>query len=337
MRKGSSSLPSTAAGFAGFFFLLCAISVVRPVRDQAGIARGVAALPRMFGLTFLAVLAGALLLAWLASRVPRARYVPIAFRIFAAGLLITWMALRAAAPWAQTALFVWSSAWSLFSVSLFWGLLTDLYGRGAAARLFGVIAAGGTAGTLAGPILVQWLARPLGPANLIPISALLLELSVQSASALRRTVAVPAAPAPPRSRIRDALGALLRPSLLRALSGYVLLFTATATLFYFEQARMVARTTADDRERTLLFARVDLAVNATTLALQAFVTRPFLQRAGLRVALSVYRGGDALAAWLAQALPPGALFPAALALCALWLVNAVWLSRGAGAGLGSAQ
>src|SRR5437016_5403364 len=168
MRKGSSSLPSTAAGFAGFFFLLCAISVVRPVRDQAGIA------------------------------------------------------------------------------------------------------AGGTAGTLAGPSLVQWLARPLGPANLIPISALLLELSVQSASALRRTVAVPAAPAPPRSRIRDALGALLRPSLLRALSGYVLLFTATATLLYFEQARMVARTTADDRERTLLFARVDLAVNATTLALQAF-------------------------------------------------------------------
>ena len=51
----------------------------------------------------------------------------------------------------------------------------------------------------------------------------------------------------------------------------------------------------------------------------------------------VYRGGDALAAWLAQALPPATLLAAALALCALWLVNAVWLTRGAGARQGSAQ
>ena len=393
-------MPSTAAGFAGFFFLLTAISVVRPLRDQVGIARGVAALPRMFGVTFLAALAAALLLAWLAGRIPRARYVPITYRTFAAGLLAAWMALRAGAPWAAAALFVWSSVWSLFAVSLFWGLLTDVYGRGAAARLFGVIAAGGTAGTLAGPLLVQWLARPLGPAHLLPISALLLELSVRCASALRRSSPAAAPTALPQFQMRDALAGLLRPSLLRALSGYVLLFTATATLLYFEQARLVARSSADDRERTVLFARVDLAVNATTLALQTCVARPFLQRAGFRVALAVlpiltaagfltlarapslvvlaaaqglrkaahfgverpgrealltalegdqkyapkafvdsvvYRGGDALAAWLAQALPPATLLAAALALCALWLVNAVWLTRGAGARQGSAQ
>src|SRR5262249_62007581 len=51
----------------------------------------------------------------------------------------------------------------------------------------------------------------------------------------------------------------------------------------------------------------------------------------------VYRGGDALAAWLTQALPSAALFPAALALCGLWLLNALWLARAGGAREGAAQ
>jgi hypothetical protein len=41
----------------------------------------------------------------------------------------------------------------------------------------------------------------------------------------------------------------------------------------------------------------------------------------------VYRGGDALAAWLSQALPASALVPAALALCAVWLMNSLALAR----------
>ena len=41
----------------------------------------------------------------------------------------------------------------------------------------------------------------------------------------------------------------------------------------------------------------------------------------------VYRGGDALAAWLSQALPASALAPAALALCAVWLMNSLALAR----------
>ena len=390
----------TAAGCSGFFCLLCAISVLRPLRDQAGIAQGVSALPRMFGATFLGVIAGALLVAWAAARVPRARYVPLAYRTFAAGLLVAWAGLRASAPWAQAALFVWSSAWSLLAVSLYWSLLTDAFRRGAAARSFGVIAAGGTAGTLAGPLLVQWLARPIGPANLLPVAAALLEMSVIAAALLRHSCGNPFQDAPRRLGIHAAVGAVLRSSLLRALCGYVLLFTATATLLYVQQARMVARASGDERERTVLFARLDLAVNGATLAMQALVARPILQRAGLRAALAVlplltaagflalartpsltvlaaaqglrkathfglerpgrealltsldrdekyapkafvdavvYRGGDALAAWISQALPPSALCPAALALCALWLLNALWLARGSEARRRSVQ
>jgi len=390
MRMERDELASAAAGFSGFFFLLASVSVLRPVRDQAGIARGVAALPGMFAATFLAVAAAALLVAWIAARVPRSRYIPLTYRIFAAGLLAIWIALRAGAPWAGAALFVWSGVCSLMAVSLYWGLLTDAFSRPQGARLFGLIAAGGTAGTLAGPLLVQWLARPLGPANLIPISAALLEVSVRYSGLLRRSAGcVPGVAMAPLT-LRDTRAPLLRSKLLRTLCGYVLLLTGTATLLYVEQARIVAQSSSDDGERTLLFARIDLTVNATTLALQACVARPFLQLAGLRAALSllplltaagflafaqspslavlalaqglrraahfgierpgrealltaldrdqkyapkafidsvVYRGGDALAAWLSQALPASALAPAALALCAVWLVNSLALAR----------
>ena len=100
-------------------------------------------------------------------------------------------------------------------------------------------------------------------------TALLADAS--TAAVLRRGSDNPAFGVPRRLAVPAALGALLRSNLLRALSGYVLLFTATATLLYVEQARIVARASGDERERTLLFARVDLAVNASTFVLQACV------------------------------------------------------------------
>jgi ATP:ADP antiporter, AAA family len=286
MRRPGSELRASIVGCAGFFFLLTAISLLRPVRDQAAIATGTAALPRMFGGTFVTVLAGVVLVTWMAARVSRSRYVTLAYRTFAIGLLLVWMPLRAAAPWAADALFVWSSACSLLAVSLYWAALTDLFDRAPATRRFGMIAAGATAGTLAGPLLVQWLALRIGPANLLPIAAVLLELAVQVARALRRMAPASHGTAPAAFSIRQSLAEVVRSNLLRRLSGYVLLLTATATLLYLEQARLVSRASGDAGERTVLFARIDLAVNAITFAFQACVARQLLESAGVRLALA---------------------------------------------------
>ena len=62
-------------------------------------------------------------------------------------------------------------------------------------RLFGFIAAGGSAGALLGPALTVWLAVPLGPVNLLIVAALLLEL--------RGAVRAPAGVAAPQSDARD--------------------------------------------------------------------------------------------------------------------------------------
>src|SRR5206468_12576781 len=104
MCQRSTQAPSPAAAFAGFFFLLCGISVLRPVRDQAGIAQGVVALPAMFGATFVAMMAGALLVAWLAARLPRSWYIPLTYRVFGVGLVVACIAFQASPPWAPVSL-----------------------------------------------------------------------------------------------------------------------------------------------------------------------------------------------------------------------------------------
>ena len=143
------------------------------------------------------------------------------------------------------------------------------------------------------------------------------------AAVLRRSAdRVPGVASAPLT-VRDALAPLLRSKLLRTLCGYVLLLTGTATLLYVEQARMVAQSSSDDGERTLLFGVERPGREALLTALdrdQKYAPKAFIDSV-------VYRGGDALAAWLSQALPASALAPAALALCAVWLMNSLALAR----------
>ena len=86
------------------------------------------------------------------------------------------------------AFFIWVSVFNLFVVSVFWSFMADLFGNERGKRLFGFIAAGGTAGALLGPAITTFLAVPLGPLNLLLVSAAFLEMAVQC---IRRLVDMP--------------------------------------------------------------------------------------------------------------------------------------------------
>ena len=75
-------------------------------------------------------------------------------------------------------LFVWVSVFNLFAVSVFWSFMADLFRSDQGKRLFGFIAAGGSAGALAGPALTVWLAEAIGPVNLLLVAGSLLEVAV---------------------------------------------------------------------------------------------------------------------------------------------------------------
>src|SRR5712692_5773326 len=70
--------------FAYFFTLLAGYYVLRPLRDQMGIAGGVKNLPWLFTATFLSLLVAQPLYGALVARLPRVRFIPIVYQLLAA-------------------------------------------------------------------------------------------------------------------------------------------------------------------------------------------------------------------------------------------------------------
>jgi len=310
---------ATLLGFAWFLCLLAGYYLLRPLRDAMGLAGGPRELRWLFTATFAAMLALVPLFGWLTARLPPRRFVPVAYRCFALGLLALCvpMALDVRSPWLGRAFFVGISVFNLFLVSIFWSVLADCFGNAQARRLFGFIAAGGTVGTFAGPALAAAMVTALGPVALVLSAALLLEAALQCFHRLYpRTGSVPrdaAHPAGAATAAGDArplgggvlagLGLIVRSPYLLGLCGYLLLHTAASTFLYFEQGRLVAGAFADTASRTRFFALVDLGVSALTLLLQVAVTGRAMRRFGVGAALAALPVASALA-FAAVALSP---------------------------------
>jgi AAA family ATP:ADP antiporter len=279
--------------FAFFFFVLCAYYIIRPLRDEMGVSLGPARLQWLFSAVFVVMLAAVPLFGWVVSSFARRRIVPIVYGFLIANLVGFWGLFATGVHGSLVAgtFFVWVSVFNLFAVSLFWSLMSDLYRSEQARRLYGFIAAGGSAGALAGPLLTQSLVGVLGATNLLLVSALLLLAATQAALALRRLFSGVAG----RQSEERPLGkgllagaiAVWRSSYLFQIALWILLANLISTLFYLEQARIVGETLADRTQRVQLFARLDLAVSLATILAQVFLTPRVLSRFGLAAAIAV--------------------------------------------------
>jgi AAA family ATP:ADP antiporter len=284
--------------FAYFFFLLCAYYILRPLRDEMGVAAGVGNLQWLFTATFFVMLAATPAFGAVVQRLPRRRFIPWVYRFFAISLILFWLLLRLDIErvYVARALFVWVSVFNLFVVTVFWGFMSERFGYERGRRLFGFIAAGGTAGALLGPLITALAVVPLGPAQLLLISALLLEVATRCAGALDR-VSLPADPAAapePADQADRALGGgawgglteILRSRYLMLICAHVALLSLTSTFLYFQQAAIVAGAFDSPAERTRVFALIDLSVGLSTLAVQLLLTGRLLSRFGAGVALA---------------------------------------------------
>jgi AAA family ATP:ADP antiporter len=276
--------------FAYFFTLLAGYYVLRPLRDQMGIAGGVKNLPWLFTATFVSLLVAQPLYGALVARLPRVRFVPMVYHFFVANLLLFWLSLVFDVERVIVArvFFVWVSVFNLFAVAVFWSFMADLFTSEQGKRLFGFIGAGGTAGALLGPVVTIWLSAPLGPVNLLIVAAAFLELAVLCVHRIERVADGPTEVDPRRQRVGGsafaALSELIRSPYLLGVAGWVSLLSFGATIAYFAQANIVAATIHGAAAQTRLFAGIDLAVGLLTLATQVFATGRFLRRFGTGIA-----------------------------------------------------
>jgi AAA family ATP:ADP antiporter len=272
--------------FAYFFALLAGYYVLRPLRDQMGIAGGVRNLPWLFTATFVSLLVAQPLYGALVARLPRVRFIPIVYHFFVANLAVFWVLLTLDVEKVIVArvFFVWLSVFNLFAVAVFWSFMADLFTAEQGKRLFGFIGAGGTAGALLGPVVTIWLSKPLGPVNLLIAAAVLLEAAVFCVYRIERVADAPIAMDPRGQPVGGgaiaALPELIRSPYLLGVAGWVSLLSFGATIAYFAQANIVAATIHDAATQTRLFAGIDLAVGLLSLATQVFATAKFLKRFG---------------------------------------------------------
>ncbi len=289
--------------FAYFFCLLTSYYILRPLRDEMGVRSGVENLQWLFSGTFVVMLLAAPVFGAVVSRFSRRQFIPWVYRFFVLNILIFFAFLTLG--WAEIhvarVFFVWVSVYNLFVVTVFWGFMADLFNSAQGKRLFGFIAAGGSAGALLGPTLTATLASHLGPVNLLLISAIFLELAVWCVRGLLKSpqgqggggqaATSDAAPGPRNDAVigggfLDGLKEIVRSRYLAMIFLHIVLLSTTATFLYFQQASIVAAATQDSAERTQIFAGIDLAASLLTIGVQFLLTGRLILRFGVGAALS---------------------------------------------------
>ncbi|WP_454733353.1 MULTISPECIES: NTP/NDP exchange transporter [Cupriavidus] len=293
---------AVVAGFLFFFCLFASYFMLRPVRETMGIAGGVQNLQWLFTATFVVMLVAIPIYGLCSARLPRRRFVPWVYAFFVANLVGFALATRAAPDnlWLARAFYVWLSVFNLFVVSVAWSLMADVFRPGQARRLFALLAAGASAGGLAGPVLGGWLVPRIGLTGLMLLSAALLAATLPGAGFLfgwRRHAGagVPVADDPvlPQDPARPIGGGLWAGLTLVARSRYllgiglfVILLATASTFLYFEQARLVAQTFPSRTQQTQVFSAIDAVVQGLTILVQVFFSGRVARRYGVTMLLS---------------------------------------------------
>jgi AAA family ATP:ADP antiporter len=277
--------------FLYFFFLLTSYYILRAIRDDRGIAAGAGKLHWLYAWTFGTMLAVVSVWSGLVARVRRVILLPAVYRFFVLNLLVFFVLFRLQVAWLLTArvFFVWLSVFNFFAVAIFWGLMADVFSQEQGKRLFGFIAAGGSAGAILGPLFTTLAVRGLGAANLVLVSAVLLEVVVQCCKRLVRLQRseTPAAEEPVGGSVISGIKVVFASPYLLAIAAYTLLASLAGTYSYNLLAVLVERAAMAQEVRIAYFARLDLVVSVLSLLVQALVVGRLLTRLGVGTVLAL--------------------------------------------------
>ncbi|OGQ74870.1 MAG: MFS transporter [Deltaproteobacteria bacterium RIFCSPLOWO2_12_FULL_57_22] len=280
------------------FSVLSSYYIIRPIRDEMGVAGGVENLQWLFTGTLIGMVLVNPPFAALVTKLPRARFISVTYRFFIANLLLFALLLKIASAeqniWVGRIFFIWTSVFNLFVVSVFWALMVDVFNSEQGKRLFGFISAGATLGGIVGSSLTAALAQHVPSTYLLLGSAVLLEVAVFSvrrlsrlSEALRLRPTARGEEAAIGGRVLSGLTHAFKSPYLVNVGVYILLYAITSTFLYFQQAEIARHSFASRGARTTFFAQVDLLVSTLTLVIQLFLTGRLLRALGVGLTLTL--------------------------------------------------
>jgi ATP:ADP antiporter, AAA family len=309
-----AELPALGWCWLYIFSVLASYYILRPIRDQMGVAGGVNNLPWLFTGTLVIMLLLNVPFSALVKLLPRRQFISLTYRFFALSILAFGAAMYAVPAehvvWVGRFFFIWISVFNLFVVSIFWSMVVDIFSPEQGKRLFGFIAAGATVGAIVGSSVTAYFAAMVHPAVLLVGAALLLEVATFCVRRLSR-LSTKMSDRPHAEREEEPIGggvmagfidAVRSPYLLNT-AIFLLLYAITSTFLYFSQASVVAASFTDRAAQTTFFATIDLVVNAITLVIQVFLTGRLVGWLGIATVLSLLPAVSILGFGTIYALP----------------------------------
>jgi AAA family ATP:ADP antiporter len=290
-------ISAVVAAFSLFFFMWAGYFAVRPVRETVGTLLGRDQVADLWLYTaFFSVLIIPLF-GTIVARFRRSIFLPATYGFVAVVLALIGVAMQgdAFSPAVGRVFYVFISVLNLFLISMFWSFLLELFDKNQTKRLFGVIAAGGSAGALTGPLISDMSVAYIGQSGILYLGAGLFVAAIACQRVLlaiwnERPVAASSAGREDRpigGNVFAGVTLILRSRYLLGIALFIVGVSTVNTLLYFEQLRLVELTFADTTDRTRVFARIDWIVQSLTMLSQIFLTGRIAARFGVTTLLTL--------------------------------------------------
>lgn len=279
---------AVAAAFLLFFFMWAGYFAVRPVRETIGTLIGREQLADLWIVTAIASVLLIPLYGAVVAHVRRSVFLPWIYGLVASVLVIVGLVLQSGGVSLLIGKFfyVFISVVNLFLISMFWSFLLELFESGQTKRLFGVIAAGGSAGALMGPLVSDLSVNAIGNGGVLFVGAASFVVAIFCQRLLlriwtQRSAGGAADDRPIGGNLFAGVSLILRSPYILGIALFIVMISTVNTLLYFEQLRLVEATFADTTERTRVFARLDWIVQTLTVLSQLFLTGRIAQKFGV--------------------------------------------------------
>ncbi len=292
----SHELAVTLLSFAFLFALMFAYNILKPVRDAMAPDWSDVDVAVLWTINFVfsAIAVSAYGLA--VSRIPLRYAVPGVYGFFAASFVLFYVGVRAfeGVTYIEMAFFVWISLFSLFHVSVFWSLMSDIFSRQQAPRLFAFIASGASFGTIAGSAATVVLVKLVGWQYLMLAAATILVLIVPIVGMLRNLqerntqssdIGQPDHNDTVSGNPLAGFSEFVKSPFLLGIAAFIFLYTTVGSFAWFEIKNLLEPFGRD--ERTQIWATINLTVSSIAIVTAMFATSRIATRFGLARTLAL--------------------------------------------------
>jgi AAA family ATP:ADP antiporter len=291
----SNEVAATLLSFLFIFSLMLAYNIMKPVRDAMAPDWSDVETAWLWTYNFFFSIAAVSLYGFAVSRLRLKILIPGVYAFFAVSFVLFYVGASAVddTRLIDKSFFLWISVFSLFHVSVFWSLMSDLYTKHQAPRLFAFIASGASIGTIAGSSATLVLAELVGTLNLMLIAAVILVAIVPIVGILYRLKATRMHTASdltnseaivsgnPFAGFRD----FVRNPYLLGIALFIFLYTSIGSFAWFEIKNLMEPFTRD--ERTQMWAAINLTINLLAIGTAVLVTGRIATRFGLATTLAL--------------------------------------------------